>query len=56
MISKKITIFWVPFLQNQSTYINFAKVYTYFLRFGPDFHQIKTFGGAVAPQPPTSVN
>jgi len=29
---------------------------TNFLRFCPDFHQIKTFGGAVAPLTPTSVN
>jgi len=27
-----------------------------FLRFGPNFHQIKTFGGALAPPPPASVN
>jgi len=38
--------FWVPFLSNQST---LGAIFAWIFGVCPDFHQIKTFGGALAP-------
>jgi len=56
--------FWVSFLENRSTYSDFANVFTHFAQMStdfklicPDFHQIKRFVVAVAPAelpPPTT--
>jgi len=50
---KKTVIFLVPIIANSKHVQQFCEglhiFCTNFLRFGPDFHQIKNFGGAVAP-------
>jgi len=41
-LQKNNDIFWVPFLQNQSTYNNFPKICTYFAQISSDFARILT--------------
>jgi len=44
---------WAPFLLH--IFRDFAQISTDFKGFCLDFHQIKTFEGALAPMPPTPV-